>query len=310
MRFYYIYKALAHPEYHGYVTPFTLEERLMQVKEAQRTLGSRIPWLCDGMSNDLKHAFGDASNGEFVIDSSGQVIRRRKWSDPEELRRDLEELIGPVDPRTRVGDLHLEAEPPPETVAHGVVPAVRAPGPMHPLRMEPVFRQATVPFYVKLRAEVDDPFLETNSGTLYLGFHLDPLYHVHWNNLAAPLEFTLKAPGTVEVIPGEGRAPKVKEPADADPREFLLKLHAGERDRPLALSVRYFACDDANTFCVPVTQEYTIHLQVDPDGGSAPGRRRGSAPRRRRDAGSPPRPVQPSEEPAQTGHHGGGRLRL
>ncbi len=45
VRFYYVYKALAHPEYNGYVAPYTLEDRLMHVAEAERTLGSRIPWL-------------------------------------------------------------------------------------------------------------------------------------------------------------------------------------------------------------------------------------------------------------------------
>ena len=39
VKFYHMYEALAHPELDGYVTPFTLEERLIQVKEAHRTLG-------------------------------------------------------------------------------------------------------------------------------------------------------------------------------------------------------------------------------------------------------------------------------
>ena len=29
----------------------------------------------------------------------------------------------------------------------------------------------------------------------------------------------------------------------------------------------YYACDDANTFCVPVTQRYAVHLEVDTDAG-------------------------------------------
>ena len=89
VKFYYIYKALAHPETNGYVTPFTLQERLMQVKEAERRLGSKFTWLCDAMSNDLKHALGDAPNSEYVIDPDGKVVVRRLWSDPAKLRNDL-----------------------------------------------------------------------------------------------------------------------------------------------------------------------------------------------------------------------------
>ena len=42
VKFYYIYKTLAHPENDGYIQPFTLKERLMHVKVAQQTLGSDI----------------------------------------------------------------------------------------------------------------------------------------------------------------------------------------------------------------------------------------------------------------------------
>ena len=65
VQFYYIYKSLAHPEYNNYIAPFTLEERLLHVREAQRTLGSRIPWLSDGMSNDLSKSLGGAPNAEL-----------------------------------------------------------------------------------------------------------------------------------------------------------------------------------------------------------------------------------------------------
>ena len=47
VKFYYIYKALAHPETNSYVAPFTQDERLMHVKEAERAIGSRFQWLCD-----------------------------------------------------------------------------------------------------------------------------------------------------------------------------------------------------------------------------------------------------------------------
>ena len=268
MRFYYVYKALAHPEHDGYVKAFTLKERLMHVQEAERRLGSRIPWLFDGMSNDLKNALGGTQNSELVIDPQGRVARRRAWSDPDELRRDLEELVGPVEKPTRVADLDLKTESPPERVATGVVPRVEVPGPMRALKIEPLTETGEVPYYAKLRAEADGDLLSKGKGQLYLGFHLDPLYHVHWNNLTKPLEFELVAPRGIRVSPKKGSAPKVEEPADADPREFLVKVKgAGNGTAPLELTARYFACDDANTFCVPVEQRYRVHLEADPDGG-------------------------------------------
>ncbi len=287
VRFYYVYKALAHPERDGYVQAFTLKERLMHVREAERRLGSRIPWLYDGMSNDLKSALGGVQNAELVIDPEGRVARRRAWSDPNELRRDLEDLVGPVEEPTRVADLDRKAEPPPDRVATGVVPRIEVPGPMRALKIEPMIEDGETPFYVKLRAEADGALLNDGKGKLYLGFHLDPLYHVHWNNRTKPLEFEVVAPKGVRVSPKKDSAPKVAEPADADPREFLVKVKGGRKSNaPLELSVRYFACDDANTFCVPVEQRYRVHLQPDPDGGRVSARG-GGGPRMARGPGEP-----------------------
>ena len=98
VKFYYIYKALAHPETNGYVTPFNLKERLMHVAEAKRTLGSRFSWICDSMDNDLKHALGDRPNSEFVVDPKGEIVVSRSWSSPNELREDLANLVGEVKP--------------------------------------------------------------------------------------------------------------------------------------------------------------------------------------------------------------------
>ena len=61
---------------------------------------------------------------------------------------------------------------------------------------------------------------------------------------------------------------KGKEPADKDPREFILAIDSSNYEQPLVLKTRYFACDDADTFCVPVTQQYSVYLKPDLDGGS------------------------------------------
>ena len=148
------------------MTPYTLEERLMQIQEAKRTLGSRIPWISDTMSNDLKHALGDASNPEFIIDPDGRLANKRMWSDPEGLREDLARLVGPVENPTRIADLDLEIPPPRERAAKGVVPSIETPWGMQALEVDPVSTDDNVLFYVKLRAEAEVP-ISTNEGFAY-----------------------------------------------------------------------------------------------------------------------------------------------
>jgi hypothetical protein len=274
VQFFYLYKSLAHPEYNNYVTPYTLEERLMHVKEAEKVIGSRIRWICDGMDNQFKHAMGTAPNAEFVIDPEGRIVRRRVWSDPVKLRQDLEELVGPVENPTGLDDLDLPVIEPAGRVARDIVPRIEMPGSMEPLIIEPL-NDGKYPYYVKLRAEADEALVsgENESGKMYLGFHLDPLYHVHWNNEADPLEFTLTSAQGVSMTPTTGRGPQIEESADADPREFLVDIKFPEERASVDLAVSYFACDDDNTFCIPVTQRYRIQLERDVDGGSAMGRR-------------------------------------
>ena len=267
VKFYYIYKALAHPETNGYITPFNLQERLMHVAEAKRTLGSRIQWICDSMDNDLKHALGDRPNSEFIVDPKGEIVVSRSWSNPSDLRQDLAKLVGEVDDPTSVGDLNMKQLPPPQKAATGVVKRIELPGQMSPLKIVPV--ESRSPHYAKLR-------VESGSGKMYLGFFLDPLYKVHWNNKAAALKFSIESPSGVSVTPDSGSAPKVGVDADADPREFLIEV-SGRSSDPLKVVVKYFACDDAETFCVPVTQEYLVSFDRDPDGGNrrSPGNRGG-----------------------------------
>ena len=162
-------------------------------------------------------------------------------------------------------------------IPSGIVPGVRRPAGMVPLKVVPEKQKRPIPFYARLRAEVDRPFLTRGEGKLYLGFHLDPLYAVHWNNRVKPLEFRLETAEGVRVTPSRGRGPKVKLPADKDPREFLLDIATDGQSQPLRLSVRYFACDDADTFCIPVTQRYTVHLEPAP-GGRVSGESTGSLP--------------------------------
>jgi len=258
VKFYYIYKALAHPENNGYITPFSIKERLMHVDEAKQTLGSKIPWICDNMDNDLKHALGNRPNSEFIIDPSGKVVVSREWSRPEELRSDLQRLVGPVTKPTTLSDLQMPSRQSPQKAATGIVKRITLPGNLSPLKI--TARKSEIPHYAKLRAEM-------SGDQIYLGFFLDPLYKVHWNNRASALSFDIKTPSGVSVTPATGTAEKVEIDADADPREFLVSF-AGRSSEPIILTVKYFACDDAETFCIPVEQKYEVSLERDRDGGS------------------------------------------
>lgn len=265
----------------------------MHVKEAQRTLGSGITWLCDTMSNKTKHSLGDAPNSEFVIDPQGKVAVRRAWSDPKQLRSDLEKFVGSVEHVTQVSELNLKIEPPPKVAAKGVVPRLKFEGRFNAVEVIP--RPSQQPFYVKLRAEADEGLLKNGNGNLYLGFLLDPLYEVHWNNLAAPIKFRFDAAGKVELSPDSGAGPKVEQPADVDPREFLVAIKRNEENAtaPLRLKVDYYACHDGEGWCKHVVQEYEIQLVVDRDGGWVQSRRKAA---QRPMAGgqpknNPPRPM-------------------
>ena len=99
---------------------------------------------------------------------------------------------------------------------------------------------------------------------------------MHWNNLAPQPEYSIASPEGVELNPAAATFPEVEQEADADPREFLVEINAdrppGEGEEPLELTVTYYACDNDNTWCIPVTQSYEISLVADPDGGRAFGR--------------------------------------
>lgn len=266
VKFYYLYKSLAHAELMGYVGPVTLKERLMHIQEAKRTLGTEISWLCDTMTNDLKHAIGDASNSEYVLDPQGKIVRMRNWSQPAVLRKDLETLVGPVSRPTQIADLNMKVEPPPKNAPTGIVPRLKLEAKQYlPLKTQVQVAKSKHPFYAKLRAEAGLAVLRTGKGKVYLGFFLDPLYQVHWNNQVAPVQYEIAAPKGMSVSPSKAMGPKVKEPSDADPREFLLEVDRGKSTEPLPMKLHYYACTD--TWCTRVTQEYLVSWEPDRDGG-------------------------------------------
>ena len=271
VKFYFIYKSLAHPELAGnYVQPFTMAERLAHAKQAEKQFGTTIPWIVDAMDNRLKRALGDRPNSQFLISPDGVVIRKRAWSNPELVREDLKELVGPVDRITKVEDLRLKFELPPASAApRGVVPRLKRTQ-MMPLVIKPMIDPKGPPFYAKLRAEANAELLRDGSGTVYIGFHLDPFYKAHWNNLTEPLSFRIETSDAFEIDQRVIAAEKVSVVADADPREFLLKVNLWPADEAMRLIVTYYACVDDET-CHRVIQEYELQRVRDIDGGGARG---------------------------------------
>ena len=308
VRFYYIYKALAHPETNGYVKPISLEERLMHVKEAELKLGSKIPWLCDSMDNATKHAMGNSPNSEFIIDADGKVVSRRSWSRPEELRADLAKLVGEVKPATQISDLDIKPIGRRPAAKAAGAKKLELPSSLQPLKIAGV--ESKEPCYVKLRVEAESGVTGNKSGKMYLGFRLDPLYPIHWNNLSGPLEYEIKAPEGMQITPAKGVGPKVDSETDAAPREFLVSVESGNQTAKgnLEITVRYFACHDSEGWCRAMTHTYTVELQADRDGGRSTSRG-GSRGGRGQRGGQAMKGFAPGQRPGQRpGQPGGNRV--
>lgn len=249
------------------MTPVSLEERLMHIKEAKRTLGSRFDWICDSMENELKLAMGGAPNSEWVIDPEGIIVRRRDWSNADELRKDLTELIGPTEEPTRVEDLDLPAAPPLATAASGVVERLEREEGMRALKVDHTKSKENEPFYAKLRAEGSSGMIEEGGGRLYLRFMMDPLYKVYWNNKVDPIKVRIETPEKITVTPSTLTGSTVTSAdSDIDPREFLVDVSGVEEGESITLKAYYFACTDL--WCRPMTQEYVVNFELDRDGGS------------------------------------------
>jgi hypothetical protein len=197
-------------------------------------------------------------------------VRKRAWSYPAKVRKDLEELVGKVERVTREEDVKLAIELPLKAPAErGVVPRIARPR-MQALVMEPQIEKNGLPFYAKLRAEADAGLLNSGKGRLYLGFHLDPFHNAHWNNLTDPLKYKIELPEGAKIVKSLGEAAKSKAASDSDPREFLIDVEAWPEDQPLKITVTYAACVGESA-CHAVKQSYVLKRKRDNDGGGARG---------------------------------------
>ena len=265
----------------------------MHISSAKKRLNTKMPWLCDSIDNALKHALGDRPNSEFIIGPDCKILISRQWSDPEQLREDLEDLVGKPDQKSSPRDFDHRSDGAKPEFKRGVVKRVPVPEGSRPVKVTHVVNEETnTPVYIKLRAEADSDLLKDGSGKLHLGFHIDPIHQVHWNNLAAPLAVKISASGDASLNPKNLIATKVEEvESDVDPREFLVIVSDLARNDKLTLTAKFFACHDVEGWCKPVTQTFEVSLMEDRDAGrprrlgSNRGRRGGGAARGR---GGPP----------------------
>jgi hypothetical protein len=268
---FYLYGALAHPENNGYLQPFNLKERRRQVQLAESLLMTKTPWLYDGMDNQALAAVkGNDDSNVFVYDAEGGELHRGSLTDHNPLLSVLQKNAGT----------------PPETSDPEIYPTPRiaALNPGKPDRLDRVNinpekesfsavrtvpDESRIPFYAKLRVEADTELLKTGSGRLYLGFHLDPLYSVQWDNESDPLEYVIWSPVGI-AAPSTDQAPEIRgAPVDNEPREFVLSARQLDLTKSLKLRVGYSVYSPLMERTITVSQSYTIQLEEDPFGGKA-----------------------------------------
>ncbi|MDG2054430.1 MAG: hypothetical protein P8J86_06970 [Phycisphaerales bacterium] len=268
--FVYLYKSLAHPENGGWIQPFTLQERLSQINAAQKQLKNKIPFVADPIDNRVSTVLGGSPNAAYVLQSDGTIDYVSGWADGPKLRAALGDLVGPTETISTPESIGVPPFSRPYRNTGTVVPRIQVPGTMIALKTEP--QKSEQEFYVKLRAEVDPSVLQGQDGKMYIGFHLDTVHGVHWNNLVDPVKFTLKASEGIEITPLNGAGPKVEPATDSDPREFLLDVSNWPIGTPIEFDVMYYACSAKEGWCKPVSQTYRVTLERDRAGGMAQGR--------------------------------------
>lgn len=272
IRFYYLYRYLKHPENNGYVKPFILRERAQHTVVAKQKLHTAVPWLCDAMDNEAAAALThDSTNQVFLVSAAGEVVYEGGLGAAEDLRAVLTDFAGPVDSPFNADALPKTSFKPVRILEPRFAP--RAPitrdDGFVPLEITP--QDSRKAFYVKARVEASKELLATGDGKLYLGFHMDPLFNVQWNNLSDPLSYAVKTPQGV-VAPSIQTAPRVTAAAaDSEPREFVLEARKLDLSLPLQLQVSY-SVHTADKQNIAVTQQYTIYLSEDKFGGAVIGR--------------------------------------
>jgi predicted outer membrane repeat protein len=271
VNFCYLYRALLHPENNGYLQPYNLNERAKHVQTAKSLLSTKTDWLFDTMDNQALKALQHSSESTvFIYSAEGAELYSGRLENHNPLRKILEEIAGTAASKTspqrfktpRIKAKHITAPDLLDRVHFN--PETE---PFSPLVIEPQKPQASFP--VKLRAEADDDLLATGNGRLYLGFHVDPLYAMQWDNSSDPLTYVIKSPAGL-AAPSTDQAPEIKKkPYDNEPREFVLTARQLDLSKPLQLRVDFTIYSPLQEKSIAVTQYYAIQLERDPYGGTA-----------------------------------------
>jgi len=272
VQFFYFYKSLRHPELNGYVQAQNMSERLLQLKEARRTLGTKVPWIADTIDDSMRIGLRSGSFSVFLTSPDGEIIHADAKISEKSLRDALVKAVGPVSKPTSVNNLNLpklrrQAQPVNQDSDLGVA----RPKGLAILSITPAKPEET--YYVKLRAEADDALLNTGTGRLFLGFYPDPIHHAHWNNLTPPMKYKLTLPKGVTATPAEATAKKGPNDSDIQPRQFWVDVKSDSPIEEMQLQLNYFGCTP--DLCLALTHEYTIRFEFENRGASTYGLNRG-----------------------------------
>jgi hypothetical protein len=263
-----------------------MSERLLQLAEARKKLGTKVPWIADTMDDDIRIGLRSGSWSVYLISPEGDVVYASGKIDGQALRGALSEAVGPVATPTKTSDLNLpRIVRPAKLLNEDSELGVARPEGLSIVRIVPKKPEET--YYVKLRAEADDALLSTGTGRLFLGFYPDPIHDAHWNNLTPPMTYKLTLPDGVTASPAEATAKKGEGDSDTKPRQFWVDIASDKPFSELEIKLDYFGC--TSVLCLPLTHEYTIKMENENRGsrtynmnkGEAGNSNRNTAPRSR-----------------------------
>jgi len=274
VNFFYIYRYLAHPGNNGYIQPFILGERMRQTSDAANLLHTQVPWLCDAMDNHAARALERNGSNLVVVNRDGLEEYTGHIEDDRALRAALGKLAGetatPTTPHSIVPPDIKPVAMPKANVAKRIK---TDPSREKFLPLRAVVLGSHSPFYVKMRVEASEGLLKTGSGRMILGFHIDPLYKLEWNNMGKTVAYAMKVPSGTAISPSISEAERVSlQATDSDPREFLLEARKWKVDEPVGITVDYSVRSFVSNRKHEVSQRYIIHLDPDRFGGVVMGR--------------------------------------
>jgi hypothetical protein len=273
VQFFYFYKYLRHPELDGYVQAQNISERLLQLAEARKKLGTKVPWIADTMEDDIRVGLRSGSWSVFLISPEGEVIYGSGSIEAKGLRNALTKAVGPVVDPTNTDELDLPKIARNEKLENRDSDlGVARPDGLTILKIVP--HKAEETYYVKLRAEAEEALLVTGTGRLFLGFYPDPIHDVHWNNLAPPMQYKLSLPEGVNATPTVANALKGTGDGDTKPRQFWVDIVSDKPFRSIELKLDYYAC--TADMCLPLTHEYTIQMENENRGSRTYGMNKGN----------------------------------